>query len=63
MSTTTTSLVTPPKLVSRYEIAERAAAFRLEKPSNWIFQAVARSFILFSHDLADPFRPLGQPLL
>jgi len=39
MSTTTASPVTPSKLVSRHEVAERTTAFLFEKPSNWTFKA------------------------
>jgi ferredoxin-NADP reductase len=39
MTATTASPVTLSKLVSRHEVAERTAAFRFEKPSNWTFKA------------------------
>jgi ferredoxin-NADP reductase len=39
MTATTASPVTLSKLVSRHEVAERTAALRFEKPSNWTFKA------------------------
>lgn len=39
MATSTASLVTLSKLVSRHAVAERTIAFRFEKPANWTFKA------------------------